>query len=70
MKLQEEVYQESEFKNKPPPSPTFYYPSNSAPQHKNFVKQKSDHSVPPTSECVKRITSDMKEVMTSKNRYM
>lgn len=68
MKLQEEMYQQGlggEFVSKPPPKPQAYFPQP-LPQ---FHRQKPDPSrLPPTAEAVKRITSDLKEVLMSKNR--
>lgn len=68
MKLQEGLYQEEEFKHKPPSLPATYLPPFS--HHPEFVRQKHETNIPPTPECVKRITADMKEVISSKNRYL
>jgi hypothetical protein len=66
LSLQENLFQEGEVP-KPVPPPMIY---NHAPIPK-FVKQKRDPgALPPTPEAVKRITSDLKEVLHSKNRFL
>eukprot|EP01118_Nematostelium_gracile_P010118 TRINITY_DN3460_c0_g1_i2.p1 TRINITY_DN3460_c0_g1~~TRINITY_DN3460_c0_g1_i2.p1 ORF type:complete len:886 (-),score=282.73 TRINITY_DN3460_c0_g1_i2:28-2508(-) len=62
MKLQQEIYAQDELANKPPPPklPTWVPHA--------YMQDKGENRLPPTAEAIKRITSDLKEVLTSNNR--
>lgn len=71
LELQEQLYQEELLKPPTPPA-SYTLPSFSTNSHHSlFHHQKPDvNRAPPTPECIKRITSDIKEIIQSKNRYI
>lgn len=65
LKLQEQEYVDD--KSKYVPKPVY----NPPPVYPSFIRQQPDADrLPPTAEAVKRITTDMKEVLLSKNKFM